>query len=94
MTLNEFKELSAAKGKHWFSPSTMQFFQSEIFADTWTETSETEAVFISSEKGPMPDSPRRYTLRSANLETGSVNTIGEFQTYETLDEAIAGLRAL
>lgn len=85
MRLDEFKELSERKGKHWFKPDTMRFFKSKIH-----EWDVITGRFISSEKGP--DEVRRYTVRQANFETGDVETVGRFQEFKTLHRARKAMR--
>jgi hypothetical protein len=85
MRLNEFKELNAAKGFHWFKPDTLRFFKSRI-----THFDCIAGLFISSERGP--DDVRRYTVRQADFETGQVHTVGEFGQYNSIATAKTGLK--
>jgi hypothetical protein len=72
-------------GMHWFTPGTMQFFNSRI---------ETEAVngpngvyFVSSEQFDHK-APRLFTVRKFDPETGGIDTIGEFQAWASIDLAL------
>jgi hypothetical protein len=80
MRLEEFKELNKSIGNYWFSPDSMRFFKSRIL--DWDIIT---GYFITSEKGPS--NVRRYSIRRANFETGTVSTVSEFQEYPTLQRA-------
>lgn len=88
MTITEVKARNREAGQHWFSPSTMRFFRSKVAR--WTKTAADGRVyFVSSEQFVGSSgiaSPRQYTVRVQQLD-GSIDTIGEFQAYETLAEA-------
>ncbi len=95
MTLNEFKELNKSKGFHWFSKGTMRYFKSRI--SNWDSVT---GYFITSEHGPGNASetffngPRKFSIRKANFDNGNVDTIGQFQQYNTLGAAKTALRCL
>jgi len=85
-----FSNISAVKkanekiGNSFFSPETMEFFDSRI---------ETEMLygrfFITSEQYSA-ETPRLFTVREVK-ENGAVNTVGRnFQEYATLLDAVAG----
>ncbi len=82
MTFEEFKKANKLAGNYWFSPDTMDFFQSKIH-----EFDEDSGVFITSECGPFGKGPRAYTIRKANFQTGRVSTVGGFQAFDTLSSA-------
>ncbi len=84
MTLLEFKKLNKSIGNHWFDDGAMQFFKSKI--EHWDGAT---GMFITSEQDG--DRDRKYTIRRANFETGRVKTVGAFQKFNTLDDAIEGL---
>jgi len=79
MTLAEFKKLNAEKGLHWFSEGTMSFFQSKI--EYWNDS----GWFITSEVDPS--GTKKFSVRSADFETGQVSTVGKFHSYDDLNEA-------
>lgn len=81
MGFEEFKRLHEDKGMHWFSAATMRFFKSRVC--DWHPS----GFFISSEQGPVEGSRRKFTLRFADFETGSVRAASEFQEFETLHRA-------
>lgn len=51
------------------------------------------AYFVSSEQREH-DTPRKYTIRKANLETGNIDTVGEFHHYNTSIEAKKALQEI
>lgn len=85
----EFKFRHERAGKYFFSASTMAFFKSRIL-DRCPFT----GFFITSEGGPFGNGPRRYTIRKADFETFGVETVGEFQEFETLYKARKQFKAL
>lgn len=83
--INEIKELNKLKGQHWFENSTVKFFNCRVSSKAYLNKSKTKAYFISSEK--QDSLQRRYTIRVHNMETGNINTVGDFQRFETSREA-------
>jgi len=74
----------------WFKPATMRFFRSRVGRTLYAG-----GYFVSSEQ--FVDSrgwkaPRKYSVRQVT-EHG-IDTVGEFQTYDTAREAIAAIRTL
>ena len=88
MTITEVKARNREAGQYCFSPSTMRFFRSKVAR--WTTTAADGRVyFVSSEQfvgSSGVASPRRYTVR-VQKHDGSIDTVGEFQGYETLSDA-------
>ncbi len=82
MTLKEFMRLNKEVGNHWFSPATLEFFESKVH-----DFDEDSGIFITSECGPFGKGPRAYTIRKADFQTGRVSTVGKFQEYATLQKA-------
>ena len=78
------KEANHINGYHFFEPSTMLFFDSQIH----TIKPIHGCFFITSEQNT--GWPRRYTIRKANQD-GSIETYSKFQEYETIEEAKADL---
>jgi len=81
MDIEEIKYLNRKAGQHFFDENTMRFFrsriESELIEDKFFVTSE---KFVSS---TGEKEPRKFSVREFNKETGSVNTIGEFQEFKT-----------
>jgi len=87
-TISELIDLNKEKGKHFFDSDTTRFFQSHIPDDLIVH--EGKAYFLTSEQfveanGTKHD--RRYSVRAMDLDTGAVDTIGEFQQFATAREA-------
>tara|TARA_R110002110_G_scaffold83483_6_gene216682 strand:- start:2080 stop:2424 length:345 start_codon:yes stop_codon:yes gene_type:complete len=81
--LNSIEQLNEEKGYHYFEEKTMRFFSSNAY-----ETIYAGCIFITSEKfmSRHGNGPRRYSLRCIR-ENGTIDTIGEFQGYETFSDA-------
>lgn len=81
-SINDVKAANEAIGGHFFDPVTMTFFDSRI---------ESEIIdghlFITSERG-WSGAPRLYTIRTVD-ERGNISTVGDFQAYDTLAQAMA-----
>jgi hypothetical protein len=80
-TTDEIVAYNEKCGQFYFSPDTMAFFNSrvegpEVFGGRYFVTSEQYEI----------DHPRLYTVREAS-ENGRIDTVGDFQAYETLEEA-------
>ncbi|QDP42797.1 hypothetical protein HWC53_gp065 [Bacillus phage vB_BmeM-Goe8] len=81
LSINEMKAIQAENNLHWFDEDAMNFFNTQI------ETQPNKInIFITSDRMEL-DMPKKYTLRWFNPETFNVDTLGEFQAYDTLDEA-------
>lgn len=86
--IRDIERLNAQKGKHWFEADALRFFRSR-YADSAT-IKDGGAYFTSSEKGPGMS--RRYSVRRMDMETGSVDSVGGFEAYDTLARAKAALK--
>ena len=86
------KIANAIQGLHpkWFSKETMDFWNSEVYWQTLTQTKE-GWHFITSEDN-FEGLATRYTIRKARDET--LEEVGEFQQYATLGEAVKALEQL
>lgn len=73
-------------GNFWFSKDSMNFFSSHVGGTAYLKKgSDIEGYFVSSEKSP--NNPRKYSIRTFDLKTGTVGTEGEFQAYNTEKQA-------
>lgn len=81
-TIEEIKQANAAIGHFWFSPETMEWFQSEIHPRVYHGR-----FFITSEQGKHGewDGARRFTVRECI--DGSIHTVSEFGEFDTWKEA-------
>lgn len=79
-TITDIRNANKAIGHHWFEPGTMRFFQSRIASGVLGGR-----YFVTSEKDGCSN-PRRYTVRVAD-NVGRIDTVGDFQQFETLTAA-------
>jgi len=81
-TIHDIITKNKEEGMHFFSKSTMRFFQSKIYPKVYAGK-----YFITSEK--PPHGRRKYTVREAN-EDGSItsHSFGAFGTYSTAEKHI------
>jgi hypothetical protein len=82
----QIKELARDCGNHFFDPRAMRFFSSRILSRVYGGR-----YFVTSEQfhGLVESEPRRYSVRIVTYENGKfdIDTIGEFQQYETAKQA-------
>lgn len=82
-------DISDIKSKsigHFFDKGAMRFFNSRILSDVFPSTK--CVYFVTSEQYDYK-SPRLFTVRSFDLTTRSIETVGEFQEYATRAQAIS-----
>ena len=98
--LNTITAIKRRHEGHWFEPGSLRFFNSK-FPRRAVYPVPDGAFFISSEyskgvyisTGWIPDGPVRYSVRFISDADGSIDTVSEFQEYETLEEAREAARA-
>ena len=78
-TIQAAQRLNENTGRHFFSPSNMRFFKCRIHANIYKG-----CVFVTSEQSSWD--VRKYTVRAIKAD-GSIETVGEFQGYETRSQA-------
>lgn len=86
MTFRDMEEVRQANreaGDFWFSPDTLRFFNSVVESDLIDGR-----YFVTSEQGP--DMPRKFSVREVR-EDATVQTVGEFYAYDTLEDALADI---
>lgn len=81
MTITDIKKINAEKGFFFFSKKNMRLFKSKIESGLYKNN-----CFITSECN-FDGTKRFYTVRKFNPESGSIETIGEFQQFKTIDSA-------
>lgn len=86
-SIHEAVRVAHKHGSKFFSPETMLWFRSEVYHDVY-------GVFFVTSEQFNDESPRRFTIRRINWDTGEVTTQSEFQQYETWEEANAEAKAL
>jgi len=86
MTITEIKKLATeGKSPYFFSPDTMQFFNSKVYRDV--KEVKDGFLFITSEV--FGNDPRHYRIRKIKLN-GSINS---GKMFKTLEKAKQHLRA-
>ena len=88
MTINDVIRHNKDAGKFFFSPATMAFFNCEIESHLIDDT-----YFVTSERFD-PDGDKLFTIREYNYTDGSIGTIGEFQEYDRLEDALLYINQL
>ena len=91
----DFRDIVRANGysnqHHFFDAGATRFFNSR-YPQTGI-VKDNKAYFVTSEQFDYK-SPRLYTVRVCNMETGIVDTIGEFQQYQTSKQAQAAIKKI
>jgi len=95
--MHDIRRAAERNGSHWFEPGTMRFFRSRLAQVGYvSKQDDTVAYFVSSEQYVNAYSgtrcPRLYTVRRANLTTGDVGTVGEFQGFASSSGANAAAK--
>lgn len=85
-TIRDLGEHYKRKTKgYWFDSETLKFFRSRLSESLFYGRS--VIYFVSSEQGPTASDRRRYSVRKYDPETGSIETVGDFQQYGSLSSA-------
>ena len=79
ISISDVKRINKEKGQHFFSKGAMRFFNSRI--ETRGNLIKGK-YFITSEQFDR-DSPRLYSVKKFNKESGSIDQVGEFQQFKT-----------
>lgn len=86
--IDEVKTENKRKGQHFFDASAMRFFGSRVGYRIYGG-----CYFVTSEQDNHGDYARRYTIRVAYRD-GDVDTVGDFQAFDTRAQAVAVARNL
>lgn len=83
-TVDEIKARARHAESHFFDKGTMRFFDSRVGNTVYGGR-----FFITSEQFHHGDEslPRMWTIREAS-PNGNISTVGRFQQYETLHDAV------
>ena len=79
-SMKNIKEMNQENGKHFFDKKSMAFFKSYIESPLYEG-----GYFVTSEQNDPYQ--RLFTVRKVDFETGSIETVGEFQGHKTKKEA-------
>ena len=82
--IGDLQLANADSGRHFFSADTLSYFRSVIYRGFYAGR-----LFVTSERGP--NRRRMYTIRVAN-DDASIDTLGDFQQYATMEHAKAAAR--
>lgn len=80
-TIEAAKKLNQSVGQFWFSDGAMKFFKTKIKSCIIDGQ-----YFITSELGPH-QTKRRYTVRSVDWDSGSIDSVSDFQAFSSYDAA-------
>ncbi len=97
-TTDQIKEANRELGDHYFDRDTMRFFGSRVlsgvYGGRYFVTSERDSgISINGERHAAWNGQRRYSVRLANPD-GSVDTVGDFGTFNTAAQARATAKRL
>lgn len=93
ISIETVKRINAKFGFHYFSRETLRFFSSRI--STCAYQIGNKAYFITSEKNTFTaNNPRKYSIRVMDLTNGNIDTIGEFQEFNSHREAMKQLKQI
>ena len=84
-SMSDLRKKNKKIGHHFFDRDTMRFWSSKIETGLYHGM-----FFVTSERVGTGRRLRKFTVRQA-LPTGEVITVGRFQSYESLDEAVAAI---
>jgi hypothetical protein len=87
--------IRAEASGYFFEPATMRFFDSRLPAHGYRAI-DGAVYFYTSEQfhGSFGSAPRYYTVRRLNPVTKSIDTVGEFQAFDTAHAANLEARRL
>jgi hypothetical protein len=88
LDIYEIKRLNSQKGQHFFDAGALRFFNSRISNDAVKIGN--KAYFVTSEQFRPFNGPahkRMYSVRVIDLQTGNIDTVGEFQQYASSQSA-------
>lgn len=88
MNLQQARRIYAQTGHHFFDADTMRFFGSKIETDLFENR-----CFVTSEDN-FNQTERWYNVRQFGKDYKSVNTVGEFNSHATLEDAVKAALAV
>ncbi|AYB70856.1 hypothetical protein SEA_YABOI_278 [Streptomyces phage Yaboi] len=97
-TMDQIKKASretTSQALHWFSSSSMRFFNTELYENDLFPIGQRGVIFITSE---YMDDPKykSYSLRYATRNVDGffkIETLDDFMGYDSLQDAIDGARS-
>ena len=88
MNLQQAKRIYARTGHHFFDADTMRFWGSKIETDLFENR-----CFVTSEDN-FDQSGRFYNVRRFGKDFRTIDTIGEFNSHITLEDAVRAALAV
>lgn len=85
-TIRDIKKANKNNGGHFFEKDTLRFFQSKVYDEVYQGK-----YFITSER--FQNEATKYTVRQCD-EEGDISTVGKFQAYQTLHEAVSAINLI
>jgi len=81
----KIKEINREKSRaYWFGPEETRFFNTMIESEVYSGHG--GIYFVTSERMEL-SMEKKFSVRSFNPETGTIDTIGDFQQYRKLEDA-------
>ena len=84
-TVAKMKAIQKEEGRYWFDGN--EFFNTII------ETPSKKNFFITSERIEI-DFPKKYSIRYFNITTGFIETVGDFQDFDDIENAKINMNIL
>jgi hypothetical protein len=84
-SLSEVRAANKAIDNHWFDRGAMRFFNTRI------ESNLLEGQYFITSEQPSEGSKRMFSVREAEVD-GSIDTLGEFNSYPSKRSALAALK--
>jgi hypothetical protein len=85
ITISKMKTIQKQKDRYWFDGN--EFFNTII------ETPSKKNFFVTSERMEI-DFPKKYSIRYFNENTGFIETVGDFQDFDELENAKINMNIL
>ena len=79
-------------GRHWFDRGTMRFFKTKLPRVAYANNTREVAFFVTRETGP--EMPSRYSVRKYDFRTRNIETVGDFNSWVSREDATANAKAL
>ena len=85
-TIDDIKKRNREVGHHFFDDETMRFFSSRVYSKVCGD------YFVTSEQ--FPSGLRHYSVRRIDWDTGVIETVGGFQRFTSLADAMREAKQL
>ena len=82
----DIRDVKSKHRGHFFDKDAMRFFNSRLVDEVFPSLG--KVYFVTSEKFDY-NSPRKFSVRVLNLDTGSIDTVGDFHALESRTVALS-----